>query len=105
MPGRVVHLGTAMVCTHGGQARPLGESARVTIGGLPVVTTASTVLVAGCPHVDVAPSPCTTARWVTGSSRVTVLGAPLVLADSISRCEPHGSPLVVVAAQHRVTAR
>lgn len=104
MPGPVVHLGTTIVCAHGGQARLLAESARVTIGGLPVVTTASTTLVVGCPQVDVAPSPCTTAHWVSGSSRVTVLGSPLVLADSVSRCDPHGTPLIVIAPQHRVTA-
>jgi hypothetical protein len=62
-------------------------------------------VVAGCPFVPPGGNgPCVTAQWVTGSTRVLVAGAPLVLQTSQAVCAPTGTGLLVVATQPRVIA-
>jgi hypothetical protein len=46
--------------------------------------------------------PCVTAQWVVGAARVTVGGAPVLLADSQAVCLPNGTPVTVVVTQMRV---
>jgi hypothetical protein len=48
MPGFLLHVGATVACAHGGQAQPAASSPRVLVGGQPVVTVASTYLVASC---------------------------------------------------------
>jgi hypothetical protein len=105
MPGFLLHLGATVLCSHAGQAVPLVINPRVTVGGQPIVTTASPYLVAGCalPPPPAANGPCVTAQFVTAATRVTSNGQPVLLFDSQGVCAPTGTPLRVVAAQARVT--
>jgi hypothetical protein len=76
----------------------------VLVSGQPTVTIAAPYAVAGCVfNVSGAPSPCVTAQWVTGATRVLSNGQPLLLLDSQAICAPNGTPLLAVAAQPRVT--
>jgi hypothetical protein len=105
MPGPVVHLGATVLCMHGGQAMPTAPNPRVLVSGQPVSTLAAPYVVAGCPFVPPGGNgPCVTAQWVTGSTRVLVAGAPLVLQTSQAVCAPTGTGLLVVATQPRVIA-
>ncbi|MBK5248043.1 MAG: hypothetical protein JJE50_01215 [Actinomycetales bacterium] len=106
MPGFLVHIAATLLCAHGGQAQPTAPNPRVLVTGLPTVTIAAPHVVAGCPMVTAgAPTPCVTAQWMTGATRVTSNGQPLVLLDSQAVCVPNGTPVVIVSTQTRVIAQ
>lgn len=104
MPGPLLHVGATVLCAHGGQAQPVAPNPRVLVGGMPTVTMAAPYVVAGCVfNVSGAPSPCITGQWVSAATRLTSNGQPLLLMDSQALCAPNGTPLIIVAAQTRVT--
>lgn len=105
MPGFLLHLGATVLCSHAGQATPTVVNPRVTVSGQPIVTVASPYVVAGCalPPPPAANGPCVTAQFVTAATRITSNGQPVLLFDSQAVCVPTGTPLLVVAAQTRVT--
>jgi hypothetical protein len=105
MPGFLLHVGATVLCAHGGQAQPTAPNPRVTVNGTPTLTMTAPHAVAGCPMVTGgAPTPCVTAQWMTGATRVTSNGQPLLLFDSQAVCVPNGTPVTIVATQTRVTA-
>jgi hypothetical protein len=106
MPGFLLHVGATVLCAHGGQAQPTVPNPRVTVSGQPTVTQAAPYVVAGCalPPPPAANGPCVTAQWVTGTTRVTSNGQPLLVQSSQAICAPSGTPLIVVAMQPRVSA-
>ena len=104
MPGFLVHVGAVVTCAHGGQAQPAVPNPRVLVNGQPTVTMASPYVVAGCALPPVAGGPCVTAQFVMGATRVTSLGQPLLLIDSLSLCVPTATPLLILVTQPRVTA-
>jgi hypothetical protein len=104
MPGFLVHVGAVVLCSHGGQAQPTAPNPRVTVLGLPTVTMVAPYVVAGCPFVPPGGNgPCVTAQWITGTTRVTSNGQPLVALTSQAICAPTGTPLVIGTTQTRVT--
>lgn len=105
MPGTLLHVGATVLCAHGGQAQPTVPNPRVTVSGMPTVTMAAPYVVAGCamPPPTAGNGPCVTAQWITGATRITSNGQPLLLLDSQAICAPTGTPLAIVATQTRVT--
>lgn len=102
MPGPLLHVGATLLCAHGGNASPTAPNPRVMVSGQPTVTLAAPYVVAGCPfNVSGAPSPCVTAQWIVGATRVFSNGQPLLLLDSQAVCMPNGTPLLPVSAQTR----
>ena len=76
---------------------------RVMVSGQPSVVMTAPYVVAGCPFVTAGvPTPCVTAQWINGATRVTSNGQPLLLLDSHAVCVPNGTPLLIVATQTRV---
>jgi hypothetical protein len=107
MPGFMLHVGAQVLCMHAGQATPTMPTPRVTLSGQMAVTIASPWVVAGCvlPPPPAANGPCVTAMYITGATRVTSQGQPLLLFDSPSVCAPTGTPLVTVSCQTRAFAQ
>jgi hypothetical protein len=106
MPGFLLHVGATVLCAHGGQAQPTAPNPRVVVNGTPTVTMVAPHVVAGCPMVTgVTPTPCVTAQWTVGATRVLSGGQPLLLHDSQAVCVPNGTPVQVVTTQTRVSAR
>lgn len=104
MPGFLLHLGATVQCVHAGQAQPTVTNPRVLVSGQPIVMQPSPYVVAGCPfNVSGAPSPCITASWVTGATRILSNGMPVLLLDSQAICAPNGTPLLILSTQIRVT--
>ena len=104
MPGFLLHAGATVLCAHAGQAQPTVPNPRVLVGGQPTVTQPNPYVVAGCPFVaGTVPSPCVTAQWVTGATRILSNGMPLLLFDSQAICAPNGTPLLILITQTRVT--
>lgn len=104
MPGPIVHLGAVVTCMHGGQAQPTVPFPRVLVSGQPVVTLATTYVVAGCALASVPSPPCATAQWVVGALRVLAGGVPVITQTSQAVCIASGQPLLVLATQPRVFA-
>ena len=105
MPGFLLHLGATVLCAHGGQAQPTAPNPRVLVSGQPSVVMTAPYVVAGCPFAPGGvPTPCITGQWMTGATRVSSNGQPLLLLDSQAVCVPNGTPLMIVAIQTRVTA-
>lgn len=103
MPGFLLHLGSTVMCAHGGQAQPTVPNPRVRVGGQPIVTQTTIYAIAGCPFtVPSGPMPCVTAQWVSGATRVRAGGQPVLLQDSQAVCTPNGTPLTIVVTQTRV---
>jgi hypothetical protein len=104
MPGFLLHVGATVLCAHGGQAQPTVPNPRVTLGGQPSVLLTAPYVVGGCPFVPPAAGPCVTAQWITGTTRVTSGGQPLVVQSGQAVCAPTGAPLLPIVQQTRVTA-
>jgi hypothetical protein len=102
MPGPLLHVGATVLCSHGGTATPTVPSPRVTLTGQPAVTLPPPWAVAGCALPPNAGGPCVTAMWTAGTTRVTSMGQPLVIAGGAATCAPTGVPLLPVSFQTRV---
>ena len=106
MPGFVLHSGAVVMCTHAGMASPAAVSPRVTVSGQPIVTMTSTYTIAGCTFPAMtsgAQPPCATAQWTSAAGRVTSMGQPVLLQDSVATCVPTGTPLLITTLQPRVS--
>lgn len=106
MPGFLLHVGAQVLCSHGGQATPTVPNPRVTVSGQPTVLMTAPYVVAGCalPPPPAANGPCVTAQWLSGTTRVFSNGQPLLVQSSQAICAPTGTPLLIIAAQPRVSA-
>lgn len=106
MPGFLLHVGAQVLCAHAGQATPTAPNPRVVVSGQPTVLMTAPYVVAGCtlPPPPTANGPCVTAQWVSGSTRVTSNGQPLLVLSSQAVCAPTGTPLMIVSSQTRVSA-
>jgi hypothetical protein len=88
---------------HQGPAQPTAPFSKVLLSKQAVVTQPAPFTVGGCPFVTgTNPSPCVTAQWTTGATRVFAGGAPVLLQDSQAICAPNGTGVVVTATQIRV---
>jgi hypothetical protein len=105
MPGALLTVGSRVLCAHGAPAQPTTPAPRVMVMGQPVVTQPPPYVVSGCPNVTPAgaPYPCVTASWVSAATRVTVMGQPVLLADSRAIASPTGTPLTIIPAPSKVT--
>jgi hypothetical protein len=106
MPGFLVHVGAQVLCSHAGQAQPTVPNPRVTVSGQPTVLMTSPYVISGCtlPPPTAANGPCVTAQWLSGTTRVTSNGQPLLVQSSQAICAPTGTPLFIAATQTRVSA-
>ena len=106
MPGFLLHQGAVVMCVHIGNATPVAFSPRVTVSGQPIVTMANSYAVAGCILPALTAGflpPCATAQWTTGAVRITSMGQPVLLQDSMATCVPTGAPLFIAVTQLRVS--
>lgn len=117
MPGLMLHVGATMQCTHGAPATIAPSQPRVLVSGQPVATLPAQIVVAGCPFqipvgAGTKPQPCVLVKWLNVSSRVMVMGQPVLLqaapGPGAGICQsaeqiPQGPP-VVGAVQPRVIA-
>lgn len=106
MPGFLLHAGATVMCAHGGQAQPTVPNPRVTVMGQPTVAQTGPYAIAGCamPPPTTGNGPCVTANWITGTTRVTSNGQPLLVQSSQAICVPTGTPLIISVTQTRVSA-
>jgi len=106
MPGYLVHVGAQVTCSHQGQAQPAEPNTSVTVSDQATVLLDSMYQIAGCsfPSPPTANGPCVTGQWLTGTTRVTSNGQPLVLSTGTSTCVPTSTPLMVTQTQTRVQA-
>jgi hypothetical protein len=104
MPGFLLNQGAKVTCSHTGRAQPAAPNPKVTIEGQAVVTLKSLYGITGCslPAPPAANGPCVSAQFITASTKVTVMGDPVLLQDSQSICVPTGAPLLVKKIQSKV---
>jgi hypothetical protein len=104
MPGPLLHVGAAVLCTHGGQATPTAPFPRITVSGQPVVTIAAPYAVAACGLTGTPAPPCATGQWIVGATRTFASGVPVVIASGTAVCIPTGTGLLPVGFQTRAIA-
>jgi hypothetical protein len=102
--GFLLQQGATVLCSHGGEAMPTAPNPRLTINGQPTALLSGQWIVAGCPLVPPPLPPCVSAQWVTGTTRVTSSGQPLVVQNGQAVSVPNGTPLMPAATQTRVNA-
>jgi hypothetical protein len=103
MPGALLDVGATVSCSHTGRATPVTLNPRVLVSGQATVLMNSSYTVTGCtlPSPPNANGPCVSAQWVTGATRITSNGKPLLLVDSQATCAPTGTPLIITLTQMR----
>lgn len=77
---------STMMCPHGGSVSPGPGSGTVTLAGNPVLTSADSFPIAGCPFAPSGPHPCTEVRWVVDALRGAASAATLT-TDSVGLCK------------------
>jgi hypothetical protein len=100
----MLNVTSNVMCMHGGLGTPTVPSPRVSAMGSPVVTLATTYLIAGCSLISTPPF-CATAQFVSVATRVTAGGQPVLLADSQAVCAATGTGVIILPNQARVTAQ
>ena len=122
MPGYILHVNMGLQCTHKTTALLTPAQMRVTVSGQFAATTMNVIqVVPGCPFQvpippppSTKPQPCATIKWANVSTRVKIMGQPLLLqappgpGTGAGVCQsaeqiPQGFPTVSVI-QMRVTA-
>jgi hypothetical protein len=104
MAGYLLPMGATVTCSHGGQAVATSPNPSVMVAGEPTVLLNAQWAVAGCPLVPPPLPPCVAAQYVTGTTRVTSNGQPLVISSGQAVSIPNGTPLIPVSPQTRVSA-
>jgi hypothetical protein len=84
MPGLMMHFSLGCQCTHLATAVITPGQPRVLVSAQPVATMAGQIAVAGCPFqvpvgAGTKPQPCVTVKWSMPSTRVLILGQPVML--------------------------
>ena len=84
MPGFMMHVNAGCQCIHLAKATIAPSQPRVFVSGQPVALMSSQIAVAGCPFqipvgVGTKPQPCVTVRWSMPSTRVKILGQPIMV--------------------------
>lgn len=84
MPGLMLHVGAQLGCTHQATATIAPGQTRVLVNAQPVATSGNQIAVAGCPFqipvgAGTKPQPCVKVIWANVSSRVLVMGQPVLL--------------------------
>jgi hypothetical protein len=107
MGGFLLHVDAQVLCLHAGRAQPTVPNPRVTVGGAATVQMPPPWIIAGCamPPPIAGNGPCIVAQWITGSTRVTAGGVPILLFDSQAICAPTGTPVQIVSCQTRATGQ
>ena len=99
----LLHLGSKIVCIHDGQATPISTIPRVTLSNMPIIVQPIPHTIVGCKLSSNAGGPCVTAQWVSASTRITSLGLPVLLMNSLAVASPTGALVKPVNSQKRVT--
>jgi hypothetical protein len=100
MPGYVLTIATPVMCSHGGQAKPVPPISRVRIMGIPAVTIAHTYVIAGCAAPSLLLPPCVMGMFFMGSLRVRTMNVPFALLPpgGPSACPGNPTPLIPLPA-------
>lgn len=93
---------SAVLCSHGGSGFPIVSEPRVRSDGQPLIALDSPWVNSGCPGAGPAGIRCSTATWLSGTSRVLASGRPLVSASSIGRTSPDVGNISILLSQDRV---
>jgi len=109
MPGLLLNMMAQITCSHAGKGQVVTPNPRVMLSGSPAPMIASPYVVAGCamPPPPLGNGPDATGMWipVSGTTRVTSMGQPLVVQSSQSTCLITGAPgIIVEAGQMKVSA-
>lgn len=102
MPGFLLHVGSTIICPHGGQVSMITNNTQVLTSGQPVVIQSDIFDITGCSFTvpPTKPQPCVTVKWLLASKRVLINGQPVIEQDSTALCQSseqiaQGPPIVV----------
>jgi hypothetical protein len=105
MAGAALTLASVLMCPHGGTVQALGEPSKAMARGAPLLSSAASYTITGCPFQlpGPTPSPCLSVEWLLTDSSVKVSGAPTLSTSSVGLCKaasgaPQGTVVVAYAA-------
>ncbi len=88
MASPILHVGAIVQCPHQIPAQMIAASARVKVGGQPVLVVNDTFIIAGCPFsVSGKYQGCVKILWVAPATRVKAGGRFVVLQNSTGICQ------------------
>jgi hypothetical protein len=90
-------------CSHGGSAKPLIGNPRVKLSGQAVLMVVSPFVISNCPNMAGASKfPCIVGLFAKGTTRVKVMGLPVLLDTSKPTNLPTGASTTITSTQARV---
>ena len=93
MAAPILHVGAMVQCPHQIPAQLIAASARVKVGGQPVLVVNDTFIIAGCPFtVGTKYQGCVKITWIVPATRVKVGGQ--VAADAVGADDHQGADAV-----------
>jgi hypothetical protein len=105
MAALLLHENATVLCQHGGQARATVANQRVKVSGQATAQQATPWMISACPFMTGSVNtPCLTAQWSSGTTRVKSGGQPLLFKSSQATCVPNGTGVNIVTTQMRVKA-
>jgi hypothetical protein len=109
MPGFVATVANQVMCSHGGQGKPIPPVSRVYINMQPVITLGHTYVIAACGLTGSPNPPCANGRFTVGATRVMAMAPgsifPVLVVPGTGLCVPTGQPLIAAPmGQARVFA-
>jgi hypothetical protein len=88
MPGYILHTGFGLTCFHGAVGATAPQQTRVAVSAQLVAVASNVINVLPlCPFqvpvgAGTKPQPCVTVKWANQTTRVTVMGRPLLVQAS-----------------------
>jgi len=118
MPGLMMHFSVGCQCFHAAPATVTPGQSRVLVNTQPVAVMTGQIAVTGCPFQipvpgGTKPQPCITVKWTMPSTRVKILGQPIMVVPGpgpgpgicLSAEQIPAGPPTISAVQTRVFAQ
>ena len=105
--GSYLTTSSTLQCPHGGMVSAVAASAKISLGGSPIVLATDTFTVGGCAfNVAGAPHPCLQVQWIVTALSALGDGSQPLTTDSVGLCKAADGavqgPVMIASTQPKV---